>query len=446
MKPISQQVEEIQQALDAKSQELSELVTKSVEADEQAEHEDAQDALADEVKSLTRKLDRLKALEGAEAGRGLSAVNGSNGRKAAESRGSISGSRIEVVNKEYPKGTLFTRYAMSIAAGKGSISDTLAHAKRWTDTPEVAAYVKAEAGTAVVQSPGWGGELVPDRTLVSEFVDLVRAQTVLDKLQGIRRVPPRVSIQVQTSGSTFEWVGEAGVKPVGELAFTTVAIGDHKVAGIVVITEELVRLSTPSAEETVRRDLIAQCARYIDTQFLTTTVTAGANNPASITASVASPPASGTDADALYFDMNAALATFDNADLGTNNVYIVTTPALARGISTLRNALGQFEFSGVNMMGGTLMGLPVIVSSAVQSGHIILIKADEIFLSDEGRVRLDASNQATLSMTGEATATFSLWQRNCIGLRAEQFITWAKRRADSVAIIDTAAYGPTSGS
>jgi HK97 family phage major capsid protein len=236
------------------------------------------------------------------------------------------------------------------------------------------------------------------------------------------------------------------VKPVGELAFTTVAIGDHKVAGIVVITEELVRLSTPSAEETVRRDLIAQCARYIDTQFLTTTVTAGANNPASITASVASPPASGTDADALYFDMNAALATFDNADLGTNNVYIVTTPALARGISTLRNALGQFEFSGVNMMGGTLMGLPVIVSSAVQSGHIILIKADEIFLADEGRVRLDASNQATLSMTGEATATFSLWQRNCIGLRAEQFITWAKRRADSVALIDTAAYGPTSGS
>jgi HK97 family phage major capsid protein len=161
---------------------------------------------------------------------------------------------------------------------------------------------------------------------------------------------------------------------------------------------------------------------------------------------VASPSASGTTAEDLYFDMNTALATFDNADQSTETLVVLMTPALARGISTLRNALGQPEFPGLNMNGGTLMGFPVIVSSSVPSGTIILVAAGEIFVADDGRVDLDASNQATLDMTGGASPTVSLWQRNLIGIRAEQHITWKKRRAASVAIIDTASYGPAAPS
>ena len=74
---------------------------------------------------------------------------------------------IDVKHVDLPKGTLFTRRAMAIATGKGSISDSVAYAKRWTDTPEVARSVKmALEGTAVIGSPAWGGELVnPDTAL-----------------------------------------------------------------------------------------------------------------------------------------------------------------------------------------------------------------------------------------------------------------------------------------
>lgn len=439
--PISEQLTQERNTLRTKSERLEELIQQEdTEGALSAEEATERDTLTAGVEALTVKIKRLQALEAAQAAQASAILNAPSPEKRTW---------IQVVDhvKELAKGTLFTRYAMAVAAGKGSYSDTVAYAKRWeSQTPQVLAYIKAEAGTATPGSPAWGSELIPERTLVSEFVELLRARTVLGRLQGTRRAPTRVNVQVQTGGSTFGWVGEGGVKPVGELAFETLPIGEHKIAGIIVLTEELVRSSSPDAESTVRQDLIEQAARFIDVQLLTPGVSAGATNPASLTNGVSSPAASGTDADALYVDLNTALATFDGDDMGTESVHIVTTPAIARGISTLRTSLGVREFPEMTPNGGSLLGFPVIVSSSVPSGHLILIKANEIFIAGDERVRLDASNQATLDMAGGSSPTFNLWQRNCIGIRAEQFITWVKRRDNVVAVIDTATYGPSVGS
>jgi HK97 family phage major capsid protein len=341
---------------------------------------------------------------------------------------------------------------MAVAAGKGSLSDTLAYAKRWdAQTPQVSAYIKAIAGTSVVGSPAWGGELVNPNTMATEFVELLTPQTIIGRVPGFRNVPFNIPIITQTGGSTFTWVGEGASKGVGELAFTRTTIGYHKVAGIVVLTDELVRQSTPAAEEVVRRDMVEQCAKFLDEAFIQVAKTANTGvNPASITNGVTSPAASGTTLSDLQYDLNVALATFDTAGVSTDGLVIVTTPALARGISMLTNPLGQAPTGfNVSPTGGTLLGYPVIVSSSVDAGTIVIFKPSEIFLADDGRVTLDASNQATLDMDGgsPATATFSLWQNNCVGIRAERWITWLKRRATGVvAVIDTASYGPAVGS
>jgi hypothetical protein len=144
-----------------------------------------------------------------------------------------------------------------------------------------------------------------------------------------------------------------------------------------------------------------------------------------------------------------ALATFTAAKIPITGLVIVTTPDIALGLSLLTNALGQAP-AGFNVTpsGGTLIGYPVIVSESVDAGVLVIFKPSEIFLADDGQVRLDASNQATLDMNGGSPSTpvFSLWQRNCVGLRAERWIHWKKRRDDVVAVIDTASYGPTVGS
>ncbi|WP_240071488.1 phage major capsid protein [Cupriavidus taiwanensis] len=66
-----------------------------------------------------------------------------------------------------------------------------------------------------------------------------------------------VRIPRQAAGTRVGWVGENKPKPVSKLGFDAITMPASKIAGIIAITEELARFSSPSAEELVRRDLVA---------------------------------------------------------------------------------------------------------------------------------------------------------------------------------------------
>lgn len=441
-KSFAEQIAAFRDTRVEKSARMEEIM---VEAEGQTLDE-AQRAEFDELEADIAQIDehvkRLRTLEKAQM-ETLRPVAGDTEEKAAESRSGIIHARPKV-NLE--KGTGFARYAMALAAGRGSVSDALKYVEarqKWMDeTPEVAQFIKADPGTTTDAT--WAAPLVQPTNLASEFIELLRPATILGRIDGIRRVPFNVRIPVQTGGSTVNWVGEAAPKPVSELAFDAITLGMNKVAGIVVLTDELVRSSSPAAEQVVRNDLVAQIARFVDAQFIDPAVAAGANNPASITNGVTPVAASGTDAESLYWDLNSALAKFDDTDLGSGGITIIMRSGTARGISSLRNALGQFEFNGLSVGGGVLNGLQVITSNSVPAGVIILVKGDEILLADDGQTLLDASRDATLDLNGGTTPNFNLFQRNAIGIRAERFMTWRKRRADAVSVITGAAYGPAA--
>lgn len=441
-KSFAEQIAAFRDTRTEKSARMEEIM---VEAEGQTLDE-AQRAEFDELEADIAQIDehvkRLRTLEKAQMETLRPAV-GDTEEKAAESRSGVIHARPKV-NLE--KGTGFARYAMALAAGRGSVSDALKYVEarqKWMDeTPEVAQFIKADPGTTTDAT--WAAPLVQPTNLASEFIELLRPATILGRIDGIRRVPFNVRIPVQTGGSTVNWVGEAAPKPVSELAFDAITLGMNKVAGIVVLTDELVRSSSPAAEQVVRNDLVAQIARFVDAQFIDPAVAAGANNPASITNGVTPVAASGTDAESLYWDLNSALAKFDDTDLGSGGITIIMRSGTARGISSLRNALGQFEFNGLSVGGGVLNGLQVITSNSVPAGVIILVKGDEILLADDGQTLLDASRDATLDLNGGTTPNFNLFQRNAIGIRAERFMTWRKRRADAVSVITGAAYGPAA--
>lgn len=442
---ISEQLTAEKASLQTKSAALEALIEKEeTDGDLDAAELEQKSTLMSEIKAHAAKRDALETLLMAQVpgAVGLPAPGSPKPRVTTEAK-----------TVELAKGTIFIRAAMAIAAGRGSESDTLSFAKKFTNTPEVLAFVKsgywdrkAEVGMATLASPGWGSQLVNPGQVTAEFIDLLMPRTIIGKVQGFDVIPFNTLIIEQTGGSTFNWVGDNAPKPVGELAFDKTSLGFSKVAGIVVMSDELVRLSVPSAEAKARNDMIRQCAKFIDQQFIRVAVSAGASNPASITNGVSSPSATGTTAAALRHDLNIALATFDTSnedDRSDDNLVIVMTPALARGISLLTTTLGVPEFPTMNPQGGTLLGYPVIVSSSVDSGTIVIFKPSEIYLADDGRVTLDASREATLDLSGSTNATYSLWQNNAIGLRAERWIRWQKKRATGVvAVIDTAAYAP----
>jgi hypothetical protein len=132
----------------------------------------------------------------------------------------------------------------------------------------------------------------------------------------------------------------------------------------------------------------------------------------------------------------------------------------------MRNELGQDEFPGITTQGGRFMGLPVITSNHVPSGVVTLVNASDIYLADDGQVMIDISREATVAMNtapaGDASATdsppavtglgggsegadlVSLWQQNCVGIRAERWIRWRKRRDASVAFLTSVTWGTPS--
>jgi HK97 family phage major capsid protein len=445
--PISEQIETLQAEIRTKSERLETLM--SQEADGTLAEEDRGElpTLTKSIETDTERFQRLQTLERANAVQAKSVLEHIPAERRMFVPRQSAAPRVQVVNLE--PGIRFARYALSVAAGKGSYSDTLAYARRWEyQTPELIAYIKEQfgqkaiPGTATGGSPSWGSELAEPQTLESEFVGLVRDKAILGRVQGFRKAPFNVRMVVQTGGSTINWVGEGAVKPVGELDFSEAELPHDKMAGIIVLTNELIRLSRPNAEQITRDDLVEKVAEFMDEQFFDPTITVSTARPASITNGIASPAASGTTGDDLRADFNTALATFDTT--GSETVHIAMTQALARGISLLTNTLGQTEFPSMTPQGGSIMGYPVLVSNNVPSGTIVFFKANEIWLADDGRVALDASNQATLDMAGGASPTYSLWQRNLTAIRAEREVTWKVRRASGVvAVIDTAAYAPS---
>ncbi|MBB2977673.1 phage major capsid protein [Paraburkholderia tropica] len=392
-----------------------------------------------ELKSLDAHETRLKEQQALEAKTAVPAAGGPASHSPV------------VVKSNVKKGTAFTRYAIALARSKGNLMQAAEIAKQWTDsTPEVEIVLKAAVAAGTTTDPAWAGPLVQYQDMSSEFIELLRPATIVGRIEGLRRVPFNVRIPGQTTGSSVSWVGEGKPAPVSALAFNTTTLGFSKVAGIVAITEELARFSTPSAEGVVQNDLISTIAQFLDQQFIDPTVAAGASglSPASITNGVVAIPASGTDEAAVRADVKKLFNAFITANLSVAGAVWVMSETLALALSMMQNALGQPAFPGLTMAGGTFFGLPAILSQTVGT-NIVLAKASEILFADDGGVTLDVSREASLQMDSAPAAgaaeLVSLWQNGFIAMKAERFINWKRRRTEGVQYISGAAYGDAAG-
>jgi HK97 family phage major capsid protein len=279
----------------------------------------------------------------------------------------------------------------------------------------------------------------------SEFMELLRPATVIGRIPGLQRVPFNVSVPRQTGGGTYRWVGEGSPKPVTQLVFTTVALAQYKIAGILTFTYELARSSEPSAEETFRREMVAGIAQFMDAQFLDPAVALVAGvNPASITNGVTGIPAT-TDPMA---DITNLLNTFIAANIPLAGVVLLMSEANAFLLGSQRTAMGEPVFPGVTVGGGSINGIPIIPAQAAGTNMIGVVPRFVLY-ADDGGVSIDVSREASLQMVDnpgvpDATTVFrSLWQDNLVGLRAERFCAWIKGHPNAVNMVTGTAYTPT---
>lgn len=459
---IQEQIKALEATRQAKAARL-EAITKACGDDGRTKNESEQeefDTLMREVEGVDKELADLSKMEKMNITRAapVTPAAGEGSQPAAVTRaGGGTPHVLSLRGSGLPKGTAFTRYAMALAITRGSPHAALEIAKRWKDTPEVEEVLKAAVAAGTTTDATWAGNLVAYTQMVSEFVELLRAATIIGKfgtggIPSLRRVPFNIRMATQTGGGTYNWVGQGAAKPVGKLTLGEITLKWAKAAGIIVITDELARFSNPSAEAVVRNDMIKGMAAFCDAQFVNPDVAEVADvSPASIFNGASPITATGSDADALRRDLGSLWDAFFAANLTpTTGVFIMSNRQSMR-LSLMRNALGGKEFPDITPLGGVLEGFPVIASEAVpddsNGGQIGFVNADDIFYADDGPVTIDASREASLQMndapdepTSASTVLVSLWQRNLIGLRAEVYRNWKKRRAAAANFIQGANY------
>lgn len=360
------------------------------------------------------------------------------------------GASVISVARNVPKGTAFTRYVALLALSKGNImqAEVLAN-NHFKDTPEVGIVLKAAVAAGSTSDTTWAGPLVQYNDMTSEFIELLRPQTIIGRLSGVRRVPFNIRIPRQTAGTSGQFVGEGAPTPVRKLDFDNITLPWAKASTIVVITAELAKLSNPSAEALVRQDLIDGLSQYLDKRLVDPAYPGvSAVSPASLTYGVSPTQSTGATLAALDANVRAVMTTFADAELGLGSGVWVMSASMAIRLSMMRTNQDTKAFPELSVNGGTFYGLPVIVSNnVVGSGspgdqYLILIDQSNILLADDGQLMIDVSTEASVEMndapSGGATSLRSLWQNGLMGVKCDRWIYWTKRRAQAVQFIDKA--------
>lgn len=288
---------------------------------------------------------------------------------------------------------------------------------------------------AVVLNTTNSSELIVENQLANEFIELLRAETIVDKLAPLMRAAPfNAKIPGMASGSVAAWVGDGAPKPATNPTFNSVTIGHHKLAGIIVRTDDLLKLASPATDQMLRDDLIEACATLIDNTFIDTAAETD-TRPAGILNGATKIDHTGVGVAQYNADLAALRKTFISNNLSLNGAQYVMSETRASDMSELRDALGNPYYRGMDAPSGskTLHGLPVIESETA-ADVIALIKPSELYLADDSDVEVAFSDQATIDMG--ASTLVNLWQKNMTAIRAERHITWSKRRLTAAAYIN----------
>lgn len=352
-----------------------------------------------------------------------------------------------------PYGVLFARYVRALAVAKGDPLSAQAYAdgrgRAWYSTPEVANALKALTGPV-----GTDDYTAAQRAVWRDFAEFLRPRTVVGRLQGIRRVPFKVRMIAAGQGTGAGWVGEEAPIPVSAMDLTDGGeqLFALKSGGIAVVTMELVRNSDPVADGVVAADVGRAIAAAMDLAFIdpanggTTDV-----KPPSVTHGATSFESSGTSVAAIDGDLKLMLQVLTDAELDLATAAWVMHPTTAASLALKRGTNNESQaFAGMTARGGTLLGLPVITSTACAATgspgerFIALVEASEILLADDGESELTITGDASLQMNDAPSAgaqqLVSLWQNGLVGIRGLRFMNWKRRRSAAVAVLRSVGY------
>jgi HK97 family phage prohead protease len=311
-------------------------------------------------------------------------------------------------------------------------------------------YVRAATAPATSTTVGWAAELAT--TMYGDYIESLMPGGIYGPLSGRgfrttlgRYAQISMPSRVATPTVAGSFVLEGAAIPVRQAAFAAVTLGLKKMAVIVSYTREIAEHSTPQIEQILRQLIQDDTQIAVDTVLIDATAVS-ATRPAGLRSGVAATTATaGGGFNALVGDIKALVGVLAAANSLRSPVWIMN-PVQAISIGLTQNAGGAFPFQP-EINNKTLQGFPVIVSSTVTAGMVILLDAADFMSVSGDDPRFDVSDQATLhfddttplqiSTTGSpntvAAPVRSMFQTDSLALRMILPMNWAMRRAGVVA-------------
>jgi len=333
------------------------------------------------------------------------------------------------------------RLIRALAAGKGDPEKAVAWVKKnWNDEAIIKALQSDEGST--------GGYLVPEE-YSNQLIEYLRPFSV------VRRMNPVIlpmetgtmSMPAVTGGASAEYIGEGSNIGKSQQTFGQVKLTWKKLACLVPISNDLIRFSSPKADEVVRNDLVGAMAQREDAAFIRDD---GTNDkPKGLLYWIA---------DANKFDANGTVNLANvTVDLAKAIYYLrknetkflncgwIISPGIELYLKTVRDDNGNFAFKG-EMDSGKLFGFPYGVTTQVpdnlgddeDESEIYFVDFADVAIGESSKVEIEISSEAAYYDGSNVVSAFSLDQTV---LRAIARHDFAMRRTTSGAVIQTVTWG-----
>jgi hypothetical protein len=268
------------------------------------------------------------------------------------------------------------------------------------------------------------------RSIAAEFADKNRAAAVLGKLP-YTHVPFVRNLPYITNGSTVDFYGEMSPISVSALGFgESIDLPRLRTSGILVVSNEL--LAHSQAAAIIEADLRRSDIEALDRRLLDPT-SQGVDRirPASITYGLDPVDATGAgDPSTVDGVVAALLGELRDAGSSLVGVSFITTVKNAIALSLMRDLTGARAYPTVSATGGTIAGLPLIVSASAPADTLIAVDASELLVADDSEVEIATSRFAVIDQDDAPVGNqrVNMYQTESTAIKLLRWINWSMRR------------------
>lgn len=279
-----------------------------------------------------------------------------------------------------------------------------------------------------------------------EVFESVRAGSIIGKMPLLRRLPFLRRLIKPSASSRGYWVGgSVRAKPLSRFALEGTSLSPLTVAVLMILTDEAIKFDDPLTDAATQADVTRALIETLDASFIDVSNAGVADvEPASITSTATQIPSTGNPA----ADVAELISNF-RGDLAS--AHFTTDPLTATRIGLARDTYSAFEFPDAGPRGGSILGIPLIVSrgspnDVTTGGQLALIDASAIAVAIEG-VEIERATGGAIQMSDTPdnpvtsnTTLVSLFQSNLTALRGVMHANFEVQREGAVAVVTGAQY------